>query len=265
MRFADLMLGPDSGTQLPGRPRSAMHDRYVIALARPIRARLASSPAPATYPPRGVPPKGKRPAREGGGFVTGIRQRCPAMSGTPPRAGLECLAAWLVVWSGAPLGGVVRLRSVSWRATVPCHIALAALPTLVTSKRHSYPPCFGAVLADLHGFVLMTGRHHLTPVQWAVAPLTSERATSRAHYNGSFAGTCGRGHTVTRPCATRDRMGRVGLAPDRLARVRAGNLVLAEPGDWGHTMAAAQSGAAQPNPGRPPSGAPRRHNPAPPR
>jgi hypothetical protein len=56
--LADLMLGPDSGTQLPGRSRSAMHDRYVIALARPIRARLASSPAPATYPPRGVPRSG---------------------------------------------------------------------------------------------------------------------------------------------------------------------------------------------------------------
>jgi hypothetical protein len=96
-----------------------------------------------------------------------------------------------------------------------------------------------------------------------VAPLTSERATSRAHYNGGFAGTCGGGHTVTRPCAPRDRTGRVEPAPDRRARVRAGDHVLAEPGDRGLTMAAAQSGAAQPNPGRPPSGAPRRHDPAP--
>jgi hypothetical protein len=61
VRLADLLPARIFVPQFAEKPRSAIHDRYVMALARPIRARLASSPAPATYPPRGVPPKRKRP------------------------------------------------------------------------------------------------------------------------------------------------------------------------------------------------------------
>ena len=55
------LAGQDVRPPLRGKPRAAIHDRYVMALAPSIRARLASSPAPATYPPRGVPAKRKRP------------------------------------------------------------------------------------------------------------------------------------------------------------------------------------------------------------
>ena len=95
------------------------------------------------------------------------------------------LAVGLIRGLGGLLSGVVGFPAFSWRHTVPCGVALTALPAFVTGKSHRYPPRLSAVRADALGLVLTTSRHHLTPPsQWAVVPLMSERALSRGHYNG---------------------------------------------------------------------------------
>ena len=64
--------------------------------------------------------------------------------------------------SGAALGGVLRIRSISRRPTVPSAVPFARLPTRLTGTSDNYLPAV-AGLAGCLGLVLAAGRHHVIP------------------------------------------------------------------------------------------------------